>query len=83
MRKSLDEEIRSSGVAVWHFRKQEFVPFIPCPGEKRVRLDVHDSLDNYGVYAATYAEDGTFSVSGPADNPTGDPVELNWVLSLS
>lgn len=31
-----------SGVAVWDKTNEKFIPFIPCPGEKRVRLDVYD-----------------------------------------
>lgn len=54
---SYTESIRATGVAVWCYSRQEFVPFVPCPGERRVRLDVHDGLQNYGVYAVLYVED--------------------------
>jgi hypothetical protein len=38
-------------VAVWHYPTQQFITHCPCPGEKRVRIDVHDDLENYAVYA--------------------------------
>lgn len=37
-------------VAVWDYRRQCFIGHFPCEGEKRVRIDVHDSLDNYDVF---------------------------------
>ena len=73
----LQQQRAESGVAVWSYTRQEFVPFFPCPGEKRVRLDVFDGLENYGVYAVEYQADGSFITADPA-------VELkDWELSLS
>lgn len=53
---SLVQDIKESGVGVWHWERQDFVNFIPCRGEKRVRLDVHDDLSNYGVFPVIYHE---------------------------
>jgi hypothetical protein len=54
--RDLAQDIKDSGVGVWHYGKQDFVSFIPCPGEKRVRLDVFDGLHNYGVFPVEYHE---------------------------
>lgn len=56
---SLLENIKASKVAVWHKPTRQYVFFIPCPGEQRVRLDVHDDLDNYMVVRASYRDDAT------------------------
>ena len=69
-------KMRETGVAVWRFDSQEFIPFIPCPGEKRVRVDVHDELCNYAVFSVKYTGDQSFDVL--LDLPLRD-----WVLSLS
>lgn len=51
--------MHNTAVAVWSFNHQRFVYFIPCPGEKRVRIDVHDGVHNYAVYPAIYHDNGT------------------------
>lgn len=40
-------------VAVYHTLDRCFIPHIPCPGEKRVRIDVFDGLELYEVYEVT------------------------------
>lgn len=40
-------------VAVWHKYQRCFIPHIKCEGERRVRIDVHDSLECYEVYEVT------------------------------
>jgi hypothetical protein len=72
----LEKAIIESGVAVWHYAKQEFVPFIPCPGERRIRLDVFDGLDNYGVFPVVYRDNGTFDIQS-REELTG------WEICLS
>lgn len=37
-------------VAVWSYDRQDFIEHAHCEGEKRVRIDVHDSLTNYAVF---------------------------------
>jgi hypothetical protein len=54
---TLYDMMRESGVAVWSYTKQAFIEFVPCPGEKRVRIDVHEDLENYAVYRVRYGED--------------------------
>lgn len=54
---SLASDIKDSGVAVWGFREQRFIPFVPCPGEERVRIDVFGSEslgEDYAVYEVDY-----------------------------
>jgi hypothetical protein len=63
--------MRDSGVAVWSFPRQTFVTFIPCPGEKRVRIDAHDSLENYAVFAVEYCAH-TINVIGDPTKPLTD-----------
>ena len=72
---SLNEEIKNSGVAVFHLIHKQYVPFIPCPGEKRVRLDVFDCLDNYAVVKVRYFDDLSFQ---PISTNTED-----WRIDLS
>ena len=62
-------------VAVWHYGKQTFVSHIPCEGEKRVRIDVHDSLDNYDVFPVETRNGMVFTKS---DKPLTD-----WRIDLS
>jgi hypothetical protein len=68
--------MHNTAVAVWSFNHQRFVYFIPCPGEKRVRIDVHDGVHNYAVYPAIYHDNGTFDV-------TSDEALADWTISLS
>jgi hypothetical protein len=65
-----------TGVAVWSFTKQKFVPFIPCPGEKRVRIDEHEPLCNFAVYEAIYSGPQTFDLKSLT--PLAD-----WEISYS
>jgi len=51
--------------AVWSYKEQGFVYFIPCPGEKRVRLDVFDDLKNYDVYEVSHEEGDTIFLKEP------------------
>jgi hypothetical protein len=76
---SLLEEIKKSGVAVWHKPTRKFIFFIPCPGEKRVRLDVHDDLDNYVVVKAKYRDDATMDnlIFDVVDNRPL-PYQIDW-----
>lgn len=41
-------------------RGQAVIMHVTCPGERRVRIDVHDNLDNYGVFEvdAPRSDDG-------------------------
>jgi hypothetical protein len=76
----LDRHTIESGVAVWSVPRQEFVPFIPCPGEERVRLDVHDDLSNYRVHRVEYLYvegDGTLRFRLLSPEP------LDWRIDLS
>lgn len=61
-----------TGVAVWSYRDQRFIPFCPCPGENRVRIDVFDDLDNYAVFSVTYTGDNTFDFHGDPNKPLRD-----------
>lgn len=76
-----------SGVGVWSYPDQNFVSFVPCPGEKRVRIDVFDDLDNYDVYAGYYESTGdgvAFVVFGETDE-TGEyakPLE-DWQIDYT
>ena len=47
-----------SGVAVWDKANEEFIPFIPCPGEKRVRLDVfgRDLDEEFDIISVKYTK---------------------------
>lgn len=64
-------------VAVWSFNSQCFVPFAQCENEKRVRIDVHDGVDNYAVYPAIYrGDDGAFDLAS-------DEALWDWEISLS
>lgn len=58
-----------------NFDEQRFIEFVPCPGEKRVRIDVYDPLDNYAVFAGQWLG-RTFTVSSEA--PLTD-----WVIALT
>lgn len=71
---TLQQQIEESGVGVWHYARQCFVPHIPCPGEERVRIDVFDGLENYGVYRGVWSG-STFTLS------SREP--LNWRIDLS
>jgi hypothetical protein len=55
-----------TGVGVWSFTKQKFVPFIPCPGEKRVRIDEHEPLTNFAVFPVRYEGPQDFVYEGAA-----------------
>ena len=52
------DEMQKSGVAVWSFLQQQFVSFVPCSGEKRVRIDVLNDLENYAVFDGRYERVG-------------------------
>ena len=72
----LFQRAAESGVGVWHYQRQCFILHIACPGEKRVRIDVHDSLANYGVYKGTW--------SGQQFTPSLPIVPLDdWRIDLS
>lgn len=62
-------------VAVWDTVRREYTRHIPCPGEKRVRLDVHDSLDIFRVYKVKH-ENGYIILLEP--KPLAD-----WRIDLS
>lgn len=53
---TLYDRMRESGVGVWSYTRQQFIDFVPCPGEKRVRIDVHDPLEDYAVFKVRYGE---------------------------
>lgn len=53
---NLFDKQRKTGVAVWSYEKQRFIDFVPCPGEKRVRIDAYDGIHNYAVYAVRYGK---------------------------
>lgn len=80
----LAQAIKDSGVGVWHFGLQDFVAFIPCPGEKRVRVDAHDDLSNYGVYEVIYHEvdfkDGFMNIQMTC---LGGDELTDWQIDLS
>lgn len=65
-----------TGVAVWSYTRQEFIAFIPCPGEKRVRIDVHEPLTAYAVFPASYTGPNTFDLKSVT--PLSD-----WEISYS
>jgi hypothetical protein len=67
-------------VGVWHFPTQQFIPFVPCPGEKRVRIDVFDGLENYAVYAGEWVGN-TFYPSGKKGQ-ISKPLE-DWRIDLT
>lgn len=67
--------MQETGVGVWNFDEQRFIEFVACPAEKRVRIDVYDALDNYAVFAGTWAG-RTFTIS--SDRPLSD-----WVIDLT
>ena len=69
-------KMSDTGVAVWHYTSQRFVEFYPCPGEKRVRLDVFDDLSNYAVYSVEYTSEYMFNIKSM------DPL-TDWVIDLS
>jgi hypothetical protein len=71
------DKMKNTGVAVWDYNKQKFIPFIPCPGQKRVRIDVFDSLDNYAGFPVNYKEDGSFDFLGDPSSPCND-WEINY-----
>jgi len=37
-------------VEVWNYATQSFIAHIPCPGEKRVRVDYHGSLHDLAPF---------------------------------
>ncbi len=53
--------MQESGVAVWCYSKQCFVHFIPCPGEKRVRVDA-GMLSDFAVYKAVWKPSGEITL---------------------
>ena len=69
-------------VAVWHYGRQEFVPHFPCPGEKRVRIDVHDSLDDYDVFPVT-RPDGQQPFQSGIINVISQTPLADWRIDLS
>jgi hypothetical protein len=72
-----DEQGPIPEVRVWSYPQQCFIPHIPCEGERRVRLDVHDSLDNYAVFEVECVhEDGSFDIA--STQPLTD-----WRIDLS
>lgn len=68
-------------VAVYAKHRGCFIPHITCEGERRVRIDVHDSLDNYEVYEVTSDSTDTFSARR-VQPVTGQPL-TNWEIHLS
>jgi hypothetical protein len=66
-----------TAVAVWSYNEKRFVHHIDCKGEKRVRIDVHDGLDNYGVFEVEMTSETTFNVVTP-HRPLTD-----WEISYS
>jgi hypothetical protein len=69
------EAMSKTQVGVWDYARQKFIEFVPCPGEKRVRIDVYDSLDNYGVFAGTY--------QGRTFVPTDGKQLSDWQIDLT
>jgi hypothetical protein len=75
------EPTKLPDVAVWHYPSQQFITHIPCEGERRVRIDVHDSLDNYAVFEVTSNNPNPMSareVTLVSDQPLTD-----WQIDLS
>lgn len=61
------EKVVAASVAVWHYPTQTFVHHVPRQGDPyTLRVDVHDDLDNYDVYAVDPGPDGTVVVASPA-----------------
>lgn len=52
-------------VAVWDYWLRRWIPHYACPGEQRVRVDYHGSLDNLAVFEVTIAEDGLITPVNP------------------
>lgn len=68
-------KMRDTKVGVWSYSLQRFIPFIPCPGEKRVRVDFFGDLDDLVVWPVEYRGNLVFS---QGDSPLPD-----WTVSLS
>lgn len=68
-------KMQETGVGVWSYSLQKFIPFIPCPGEKRVRVDFFGDLDDLVVWRVEYQGNLLFS---QGDSPLPD-----WVVSYS
>lgn len=75
-------KMHETGVAVWSFNQQKFVPFVPTQrGEKRVRIDVFDGVENYAVYSARYTDETHFDLGGPRGK-TAKPL-TDWLIDLT
>lgn len=68
-------------VAVWHKYQRCFVPHIPCAGEKRVRIDVVDGLENYELYEVTSSDPNPMNAR-EVTPVTGRPL-TDWQIDLS
>lgn len=68
-------------VAVWHYGRQEFIAHIPCEGEKRVRIDVYDGLENYAVFEVT--SDDPNPLNPRMVNIVSDKPLTDWRIDLS
>ena len=77
---SYEQDVIDAGIAVWDYVKQDFVPlydFIPCPGQKRVRVDVHGPLDNLAVFPVQYKKESDSLTFELLDNTPLD-YEVNY-----
>ena len=64
-------------VAVWSYNEKRFIHHIDCKNEKRVRVDVHDDLEDYAVFEVEMTGTNSFNVVNRR-NPLKD-----WVISYS
>lgn len=61
-------------VQVWDYTRKQFTPSIRCPGEKRVRVDVYQPLEDLAVYEVKTNPNGSFYPIGLLED---------WSISLS
>lgn len=64
-------------VQVWDYENQCFIWHIPCPGEKRVRVDHFGDLSDLAVFEVVNNPDGSFNVID-GNRPLKD-----WEISYS
>lgn len=62
-------------VAVWDYAAQTFIQHIPCPGERRVRVDYHGNLLNLDVFEVRREGNLVYPVDGTKP--------LDWRIDLS
>lgn len=77
----LNEPEQLPDVAVWSFDEQCFIPHCSCPGEKRVRIDVHDSLDNYAVYPVE--SDNPNTMTARLVKPLSTTPLADWIIDYT